>query len=91
LPSKKIIRQVIGGFRTSYASTKPDREYFFRAEKCRYPPCLFADWANGIREDLRIAMCPACQAEYKAVDFDRLHAKLMDYLKHAGATLIDAL
>jgi hypothetical protein len=36
-------------------------------------------------------MCPACQAEYKAVDFDRLHAKLMDYLKHAGATLIDAL
>jgi len=56
-------------------------------EPCTQFPCLRSE-PQPSGHNCFSSLCPSCQAQYNAMDFDAMHRTLMGYLTTAGAKLV---
>lgn len=91
--------KIISSFNYVYADRPPEaprenaqfyNQYGVAKKVCPQWTCIFhtALWYSTASQGLRLSMCPACQADYRKADFDRIHTDLIDYLSKAGAQIV---
>ena len=95
LPTDKTALGTILSLHYTYAQKNDQKQAIayittglLNAKLCQYP-CLFSIRPDYFAVKTGVfGICPACQEEYKKVDFDKIHNDLMDYLKKAGAKIV---
>lgn len=94
LACNSLAKYILWAFRNAYSGKpilagRPDEDIEGRPGfACGRFPCVFARPDDIQRFWLRFSMCPECQAEYKKVDFDKIHNDLIKYLKKSGAKIV---